>query len=226
MNHEIIEKISENFFIVNEQIGLVFLLLFIGLLLLPSSIYGMVFYTSMTPEEVNFYSKYGAIFTAIGAVFTIINTFIVIYLMVFFHKKEVDISIFPYVTELKRVLVDIELVIRSELDYFDDKQFEAYQNLDESRYQGSGFHFYGYDHVYRQEITNLNKIILEVKDLYSEFSVFKLKVNDQTDINLNIYKEKINIVNKLNEILTLKKPSSEYKKSFIDGIKLMKILRT
>ena len=38
-------------------------------------------------------------------------------------------------TELKRVLVDIELVIRSELDYFDDKQFEAYQNLDESRYQ-------------------------------------------------------------------------------------------
>ena len=122
-------------------------------------------------------------------------------------------------TELKRVLVDIELVIRSELDYFDDKQFEAYQNLDESRYQGSGFHFYGYDHVYRQEITNLNKIILEVKDLYSEFSVFKLKVNDQTDINLNIYKEKINIVNKLNEILTLKKPSSEYKKSFIDGNK-------
>ena len=41
-----------------------------------------------------------------------------------------------------------------------------------------------------REITNLNKIILEVKDLYSEFSVFKLKVNDQTDINLNIYKEK------------------------------------
>ncbi|MDC4268998.1 hypothetical protein NQ623_17905 [Acinetobacter baumannii] len=216
---KLLKKISENFLYSNEQIGLVFLLLFIGLLLLPSSIYGMVFYTSMTPEEVNFYSKYGAIFTAIGAVFTIINTFIVIYLMVFFHKKEVDISIFPYVTELKRVLVDIELVIRSELDYFDDKQFEAYQNLDESRYQGSGFHFYGYDHVYRQEITNLNKIILEVKDLYSEFSVFKLKVNDQTDINLNIYKEKINIVNKLNEILTLKKPSSEYKKSFIDGNK-------
>ena len=77
-----------------------------------------------------------------------------------------------------------------------------------------------------REITNLNKIILEVKDLYSEFSVFKLKVNDQTDINLNIYKEKINIVNKLNEILTLKKPSSEYKRALLTGIKLMKILRT
>ena len=62
---KLLKKISENFLYSNEQIGLVFLLLFIGLLLLPSSIYGMVFYTSMTPEEVNFYSKYGAIFTAI-----------------------------------------------------------------------------------------------------------------------------------------------------------------
>ena len=40
---KLLKKISENFLYSNEQIGLVFLLLFIGLLLLPSSIYGMVF---------------------------------------------------------------------------------------------------------------------------------------------------------------------------------------
>lgn len=216
---KLLKKISENFLYSNEQIGLVFLLLFIVLLLLPSSIYGMVFSTSMTLDEVNFYTKYGAIFTTIGAIFTVINAILVIYLMCFIYKKQKDISMLPYITDLKKNLVDIELIIKSEIDYFDDKQFEAYQNLSENKYNGSGFHFYGYDDVYQQEIQNLKEIITEVESLYFNFSNFKKEINNQPNINIDTYKEKISIINNLNESIILQKPSSKYKKSFIEGNK-------
>lgn len=215
---KLVKKISEKFLYSNEQIGLVFLLLFTVLLLLPSSIYVMVFYTSITTEEVNFYSKYGAIFTTIGAVFTIINTFLVIYLMFFFHKKEVDISIFPYITDLKKNLVDIELVIKSEIDYFNDTQFETYEKLNDSKYD-LVFNSSEYDDVFKTEIQNLEEIITEVESLYSNFSDFKKEINNQPNINMDTYKEKISIINNLNESIILQKPSSKYKKSFIEGNK-------
>lgn len=60
----------------NGQIGLVFFLFTIILLHLPSVIYGSVFLAPITGNEADYYSKFGAWFTAIGAIFTIINTIV------------------------------------------------------------------------------------------------------------------------------------------------------
>lgn len=203
----------------NSQIGLVFILFFIILLHLPIVLYGSIFFIPITSNEVNYYTKFGAWFTALGAIFTIINTVIVIYLMLYLHKKETDISILPYVTELKKSLIDIEIILRSEIDYFDDTQFKTSENLYESQHDHSGFHFYGYDDLYQQEIKNLDQIIAEIKSLYSLFLTFKSDTNNQSTISLKDYKEKLNIINGLNEKLALNKPSSEYKKGFVEGNK-------
>lgn len=202
-----------------NQIGLVWILFVITLLHLPSAIYGSIFFIPITNDEVNYYTKFGAWFTALSAIFTIINTVVVIYLMIYLHRKSIDISILPYVTELKKSLIDIEIILRAEIDYFDDTQFKTSENLYESLHDHSGFHFDGYADIYQQEIKNLDQIIADIKNLYSIFLTFKSETNNQSTISLKDYKDKLNIINGLNEKFALNKPSSEYKKGFIEGNK-------
>jgi len=209
----------ENFLYDNDQIGLVFIVFFIILVHIPSVIYGSIFFIPITNNEVDYYTKFGAWFTAAGAIFTILNTVIVIYLMVFLHKKQTDISLLPYQSELEKSLVDIEVILRSEIEYFNETQFKTSEHLYESQHDHSGFHFYGYDDIYQQEIKNLDQIITDIKSLYSIFLTFKLETKNQSTMSLKIYKEKLNIINGLNEIFALNKPSSEYKKGFIEGNK-------
>lgn len=201
----------------NDQIGLVFILFFIILVHLPSMIYGSIFFIPITNDEVDYYTKFGAWFTALGAIFTIINTVIVIYLMIFLHKKQIDISLFPYENEFKKRLIDIEIILRSEIEYFGDNQFKTSENLYDDHYGNTGS---PYDHVYRQEIKNLDQIIKEVKELYSIFLTFKSEANSQPITSLKNFKEKLDIINNLDENLALNKPSSEYKKGFIEGSKV------
>ncbi|NNH37486.1 hypothetical protein [Acinetobacter terrae] len=101
----------------NGQIGLVFFLFTIILLHLPSVIYGSVFLAPITGNEADYYSKFGAWFTAIGAIFTIINTIVVIYLMIYLYKKESEFTILPFISELHKQLLDIEITIKEEINF-------------------------------------------------------------------------------------------------------------
>lgn len=210
------KKIIYDFIYSNKQIGLVFVIFALILLHLPSMIYGVIFFTPIKDGEIDYYAKFGAWFTTIGAIFTIINTVVVIFLMFWLHKKESSISLLPQITELRKYFTEIESVIHSEIDFFHEKQYEIYENIENQRYDNDPFP-YQYDHVYRQEIKNLEEIIAEINELYSLFVKFKTDVNKNIDIELKDYQVFFLNINKLNEVLILKKPSIVYKKGFIDG---------
>lgn len=203
----------------SAQMGLVFVLFLIILLVLPISVYGMIFFTPISADEVNYYSKFGAWFTALGAIFTVINTVVVIYLMIWLHRKETSISLLPQLSELRKNLIEIHQILSTEIEYFNDEQFNNYEALYENSYQG-GFDFYGHKNLHKQEIENLSGIIERADFLYKIFLSFKEQINNLSNMDFHTYQTKSKILNLINEILVLHKPSSEYKKSFVTGSKL------
>lgn len=215
MIHNIKNKF-EDFLYNNKQIGLVFILLLIILLTSPISVYGMIFFNPISQEEVNYYSKFGAWFTTLGAIFTVINTIVVIYLMIWLHRKETSISLLSQITELRKNIVEIQHTISSEIEYFNVRQYDIYETLHEQKYQG-GFHFYGHDELYEQEIINLNEITKKTEYLYANILSFKEQFNNFSHIDFINYQNKSKIISLINETIVLNKPSTEYKKSFIVG---------
>ncbi|WP_017389906.1 hypothetical protein [Acinetobacter calcoaceticus] len=215
MIHNIKNKF-EDFLYNNKQIGLVFILLLIILLISPISVYGMIFFNPISQEEVNYYSKFGAWFTTLGAIFTVINTIVVIYLMIWLHRKETSISLLSQITELRENIVEIQYTISSEIEYFNVRQYDIYETLHEQKYQ-RGFHFYGHDELYEQEIINLNEITKKTEYLYANILSFKEQFNNFSRIDFINYQNKSKIISLINETIVLNKPSTEYKKSFIVG---------
>jgi len=196
----------------NSQMGLVFVLFFIILVVLPISFYGMIFFTPISPDEVNFYSKFGAWFTALGAISTVINTIVVIYLMIWLHRKETNISLISYMSELRKDLVEIKKSLISDVEYFEHKQSDHIDRLYEYQYEPDGN-----EDLYNKEIKNLSDIIPSIKKLYSIFIDFKKSLDENDNINLEEYRSKSKIVNSLHERIVLNRPSIEYAKSFDDG---------
>lgn len=211
-----IKKIVYDFIYSNKQIGLVFVIFALVLLHLPSAIYGIVFFTPIEDGEMDYYTKFGAWFTAIGSIATIINSIVVIVLMIWLHKRESSISLLPQITELRKYLTEIEGVVYHEINFFHEKQYETYENMNNQRYDESPFPFQ-YDYVYQQEIKNLKVVIAELEDLYSLFVKFKARVNKNIDIDFKDYQVFVLNINELNEVLVLKKPSIVYNQSFIYG---------
>lgn len=215
MIHHIKNKF-EAFLYNNKQIGLVSILLLAILLILPISVYGMIFFNPISQEEVNYYSKFGAWFTTLGAIFTVINTIVVIYLMIWLHRKETSISLLPQITELRKNIIELQHIISTEIEYFNMRQYDTYEILYEQKHQ-SGFDFYGYDDVYKKEILNLTEITKKTETLYENFLSFKEQVNNFSNLDFITYQNKSRIISLINETIVLNKPSTEYKKSFIIG---------
>lgn len=202
----------QDFLFNNNQMGLVFVLFLTILLNLPISIYGMIFFTPISADEVNYYSKFGAWFTALGAIFTVINTFVVIYLMLWLHRKETNISLISYISELRKDLVEIKKLLLSEVEYFEFKQSDHIDRLYEYQHEPDGN-----EHLYNKEIENLSDLIPSIKKLYSTFIDFKKLLDENDNISLEEYRSKSKIVNSLHESIVLNRPSIEYAKSFNDG---------
>lgn len=177
-------------------------------------IYGVVFFTPIKEGEMDYYTKFGAWFTAIGSIFTIINTMVVIFLMIWLHKKESIISLIPQINDLKKDLITIQSTISYEVNHFNDAQYLVYEDLQHQMYSSDEYH---YANACSKEIDSLNDVINKINELYSLFTKFKNEVIENKYIDLNYYQDVVLKTSKLNEILTLKKPSVVYKKGFIDG---------
>jgi len=148
----------ENFQYGNSQMGLVFVLFFIILSVLPISIYGMIFFIPISADEVNYYSKFGAWFTALGAIFTVINTVVVIYLMLWLHHKESNANLFPRFQELQDKLTKISSIFDQEVDSFLDKQSNAAMELEMIHFDAPNSSPQ-YERAYSAEVNNIDEII-------------------------------------------------------------------
>lgn len=199
----------------NEQVGLVFMLLAALLLLLPISVYGSVFFADVSTNEVNKYTKYSAIFTVIGSIFTILNTVVVIVLMVWLHKKEASISMLPHISDLNNKLIEVHSLLKLEIEYFEEALHSLYL---EGEY---GLHIedndYNAEQLYNDELSSLTKINNDIKKLLTDFFGFKNSINNIPNISLTQYQKATSTLNIINEILIINKPSVAYKQSFIYG---------
>lgn len=199
------KMVISNFFYSNRQVSLVIIL---ALLLMPITVYGCVFFTAMPDGEMDFYTKYGAIFTAIGAISTVINAVVVIFLMLWLHRRESSLSLLPQISELRKNLIDIHHTLSTEIEYFKEKKYGNQKTINDNGESG----FKVYYSPYKHEIQNLNLIIERMDTLYRSFIFFRKKFQSHPDINLDTYKKNLQFVDLINEILVLRKPSTEYKK--------------
>lgn len=175
---------------------------------MPITVYGYVFFTTMPDSEVEFYAKYGVIFTAIGAISTVINAVVVIFLMLWLHRRESRLSLAPQISELRKNLIDIHYTLITEIAYFKEIKYDNHKTIKDNG--ESGFKVYYSPH--KHEVRNLNLIINKMDTLYNSFIFFRKKFQSQPDISLDTYKKNLQFVDLINEILVLRKPSMEYKK--------------
>lgn len=194
--------------------GLVFLLLSIFLLLLPGAIYGCIFFIPITQSELDYYAKFGAWFTAIGAIFTIINTIVVIYLMIFLHKKENEFNMLNNFSELRKRFTYISTILKDELAFFVEKEYEIAENLYAAQ---NGFDAYQYKDLYKLEATYLREIVKSLQEVYQTLITLKEKCQLETNITLVDYQTKLKLLDHIDDLLILKKPSSEYQRGFVEG---------
>ncbi|MDM1282429.1 hypothetical protein HXZ60_02290 [Acinetobacter towneri] len=153
-------------------------------------------------------TKYADLFTVISAIFAIINAVVVIFLMVWLHRKESNLSLLPLISELRKNLIEIHHTLSSEIEYFKENKYDNQIILNEKRKSG----FKVYHCPYRHEIKNLNLIIDKMEILYKKIVLFRNKLQSYPDMDLETYKRNSQIVESINEILALHKPSAEYKK--------------
>lgn len=210
-----IRKKISNYLYSNNQLGLVCILLLLILCFLPFSIYAYVFSDTVTTNDVNRYTKFSAIFTVIGVIATCLNAVIVIALMVWLHKKESRINLIPQINHLVTQLINIESIVYSEINYFHNRKDQTYENIESQSYDNDPYPFQHND-IYEKEIENIDNIIASINDFYCLFVKFKNDVSKNLNIDLNDYQIYLANINKLNEILTLKKPSVLYKTALID----------
>lgn len=193
------------------QVGLVIILAF---LLMPTMVYGYIFFTTMSDADEDFYAKYGAIFTAIGAIFTSTNAVVVIFLMVWLHKRESSLSLLPQISELRKNLIDIHHTLITEIEYFKEKKYGNQKTINDNGKPG----FKVYYSPYKHEIQNLNLILERMDILYKNFIFFREKFQSYPIISLDTYKDNLKFLDSINEIIVLHKPSTEYKKGlFVEG---------
>ena len=192
--------------------GLVFVLFFIILVVMPISFYGMIFFTPISPDEVNFYSKFGAWFTALGAIFTVINTVVVIYLMLWLHHKESNANLFPRFQELQDKLTKISSIFDQEVDSFLDKQSNAAMELEMIHFDAPNSSPQ-YERAYSAEVNNIDEIIKEINELKSKLRIFRDKFYS---ISLDIDNLKVAAIkiHKVDELSTLHRPINTYMKAF------------
>lgn len=198
----------------NNQLGLVLILLSIILLLLPISVYGMIFFNPITQEEVNYYSKFSAIFTTIGTIFTIFNSILVLFLMIFLHKKESVFNFLQYKSDINKKLTDIEGILISEINFFEDKESKIAEIIFDSHY---GFDAYEYRELYKNESNGLVEILIQLKKLYKNFKILRSQLNIDIAKDLDSLEFYSGIIEEVFETLALTKPSYVYNKSFADG---------
>jgi len=210
MHH--IKNKFEAFLYNGKQAGLVFILLLIILLMLPISVYGMIFFNSISQEEVNYYSKFGAWFTTLGAIFTVINTIVVIYLMIWLHHKESQANLFPRFQELQDKLTKISSIFDQEVDSFLDKQSAAATELEMIHFEAPNSSPQ-YERAYSSEITNIDEIIVKIHELKSKLRLFRDKFYS---ISLDIDNLKVTAIkiHKVDELSTLHRPINTYMKAF------------
>ena len=67
-------------------------------------------------------TKYADLFTVISAIFAIINAVVVIFLMVWLHRKESNLSLLPLISELRKNLIEIHHTLSSEIEYFKENK--------------------------------------------------------------------------------------------------------
>jgi len=186
-------------------------LIIIILLVLLSCI--SVYFTEPPTPGNSILNQNGSIFTIIGAVFTAVNTVVVIYLMIWLHRKETNISLISYTSELRKDLIEIKKLLLSEVEYFEFKQSDHIDRL-LYEYQHDPD---GNEHLYEKEIENLSDLIHLIKRLYSIFIDFKKSFYENENISLEEYRSKSKIINSLHENIILNRPSIEYAKIFNDG---------
>lgn len=131
------KRVICNFLYSNSQVVLVIILV---LLLMPITVYGYVFFTTMPDSEVEFYAKYGVIFTAIGAISTVINAVVVIFLMLWLHRRESRLSLAPQISELRKNLIDIHYTLITEIAYFKEIKYDNHKTIKDNG--ESGFKVY------------------------------------------------------------------------------------
>lgn len=192
--------------------GLVFVLFFIILLVLPISIYGMIFFIPISANEVNYYSKFGAWFTALGAIFTVINTVVVIYLMLWLHHKESNANLFPRFQELQDKLTKISSIFDQEVDSFLNKQSNAAMELEMIHFDAPNSSPQ-YERAYSSEVNNIDEIIKEINELKSKLIIFRNKFYS-TSLDINNLKAIAIKVHKVDELSTLYRPINTYMKAF------------
>lgn len=165
----------------------------------------------------NYLTVNGAVFTMIGAVFTVINTIIVIYLMIWLHKKDSSLALMAHFHELQKELIIINKFFKSELEYFETKQSDLSENLYFMSHEESDPE---HKELYQLEISNLNTVIKSYKDVFTLFIDFRDKLKLIKDVNLTKVQKLSSVINSLNEIFALKSPEASYKKSYSEGADL------
>lgn len=85
----------------SRRIGSSYLIVLIVVTLLVILCWISVYFTKVEILDEKNLSLNGSIFTIIGAIFTAVNTVIVIYLMLWLHHKESKTTLFPRFQELQ-----------------------------------------------------------------------------------------------------------------------------
>ncbi|MCG9494266.1 hypothetical protein MCL36_17215 [Acinetobacter pittii] len=189
-----------------------YLITFITIILLLLLCWISVYFTKISPPDGTILNQNGSIFTIIGAVFTAVNTVVVIYLMIWLHHKESQANLFPRFQELQDKLTKISSIFDQEVDSFLDKQSAAATELEMIHFEAPNSSPQ-YERAYSSEITNIDEIIVKIHELKSKLRLFRDKFYS---ISLDIDNLKVTAIkiHKVDELSTLHRPINTYMKAF------------
>lgn len=156
-------------------------------------------------------ANYGTIFTIIGAGFTVINTLVVIYLMIWLYHKDSDISLLPIVNEMHRDMLTLTKLFKIENDFFVDKHYDCCVAIQFSEQ---------HEDLYKKQIDELDEVIQNMEPLVQAFNGFRKQVKTKNDYDVESCKSYSELISTLIGELSLDSPSSNYKLAFTEGNKV------
>ena len=171
-----------------------------------------IYFTKVEPPNKDILDSNGSIFTIIGAIFTAVNTVIVIYLMIWLHHKESQTNLFPRFQELQDKLTKISSIFDQEIDIFLNKQSGAAMELEMIHFEATDS-TPQYEQAYSLEVRYIDEIVKEIHNLKSKMIIFKDEFNT-TSLDIDSLKAIAVKIHKLDELSTLQRPTNNYMKAF------------
>lgn len=207
----LIELFILKFFFKTKSSTSHFILFLIFLLMIFFILIPFYFYKINPPNDE--FIKFNAFtFTILGAVFTTINTIVVIYLMVWLHYKETNFNLLSYFDKNHKSLIEIKKRLETELNFFEDSNYQLIRNLEEE----NEYNNFNLITLYKDELNNVNEIIKKYKKTMQQYDIWKNKVLAK-DLDILECQKLMSLINKFEELLSTNSPSQSYKSGFNNG---------